>query len=149
VPTSDRWSSSVHRVPSWEAEPRKPRPLKGALVDGPSAPNKEPAALPAEPTVPERPRLPSGMTLCALCRPDEFGTPAVLVITLRPGEPVCERSVCGGQGTARYNAGRKLVEIEVRGRVGLGELARVVRGEPAAVRRWIGMVLPPALVRIG
>jgi hypothetical protein len=94
-----------------------------------------------------RPRLPGGLTLRARCRPDPYGTPAVLTITLRPGTPARSRAVCDGAATAAYDRRGRLLSVEVKARVRLDLLAAVARKEGPAVGRFLGQCVPPALVR--
>jgi hypothetical protein len=94
-----------------------------------------------------RPQDPDRLALRAQLHPDANGTPAHLIVTLRPGTPVRTRPACRGEATAAYDASGRLLHVEVRGRVHPTELACLARAEPREVRRFLGHSLPPVLVR--
>jgi hypothetical protein len=54
--------------------------------------------------------------------------------------------VCDGAATAAYDAGGRLLSVEIRGRVRLVELGAVARKEAAAVQWFLQEALPPQLV---
>jgi hypothetical protein len=93
-----------------------------------------------------RPHRTNGLALRAQLRPDPTGMPASMSISVRSGTPARSRAVCGGAATAAYDAGGRLLTVEVRDRVKLHELAAVARKEAAAVQRFLREALPPRLV---
>jgi hypothetical protein len=106
---------------------------------GPQEPTEDPDR--------RRPQLPAGLTLRAQCRPDAYGSPASLMVTVRPGTPARSRAVCQGAARAAYDRQGRLLSVEVKARVRLDLLAALARKEGPAVERFLGQVVPPALVR--
>jgi hypothetical protein len=92
-------------------------------------------------------RSANGVCLRASLCPDAAGTPASLTVSVRLGTPAHSRAVGGDAATAVFDSAGRLLSIEVRGRVRLDLLAALARHEGPAARRFLGQVVPPALVR--
>jgi hypothetical protein len=93
-----------------------------------------------------RPHRANGLSLRAQLLPDSAGTPVSLTIVVRPGTLARSRAVCDGAATAAYDAGGRLLSVEVRGRVKLAELVALAQKEGAPVQRFLREALPPRLV---
>jgi hypothetical protein len=68
-------------------------------------------------------------------------------LSVRPGSPAKSWTFgLWGCGVAKYDARGRLLGVEVKDRVSLGDLATAAKQESAVVRRFLQDALPPRLL---